>query len=159
DALRDNAAITDKGITFVRSDGSERMLSYEQVWSETCRRARFLGHQGVAKGDRVVLTLPEPDDFVLTFFGAIAAGAVPVPLYPPQTLARLDAYVANLSRIIEVARAKLLITGNRPLWTDEGPPDSAHALRATRILRAEQITGASGGAIEAAAVDADDLAF
>src|SRR5882762_867870 len=122
DALRDNAAITDKGITFVRSDGSERALSYRTVWREACRRARFLGDQGLGKGDRVVLAVPEPDDFVLTFFGALVAGAVPVPLYPPQTLARLDAYVTNLSRIVEVARAKLIVTGNRPLWSKDNPP-------------------------------------
>ena len=62
DALRDNAAITHKGITFVRSDGSERALSYRDVWNETCRRARVLGDLGIEKGDRVVLTVPEPDD-------------------------------------------------------------------------------------------------
>src|SRR4051812_43186565 len=101
DALRDNASLTDKGITFVRSDGSERALSYREVWDEACRRAAFLAEQGAGPGDRVVLAVPEPDDFVLTFFGALTAGAVPVPLYPPHTLAKLDGYVANLSRIIE----------------------------------------------------------
>src|SRR5258706_16232627 len=125
DALRDNAAITHEGMTFVRSDGSERALSYRDVWSEACRRARFLGDLGIEKGDRVILTVPEPDDFVLTFFGALTAGAVPVPLYPPQTLARLDAYVTNLSCIVEVAQANLLLTGNRPLWSRDSPPVEA----------------------------------
>src|SRR5262249_59600853 len=133
-ALRDNAAIHHKGITFVRSDGSERALSYREVWTETCRRAIFFGDHGIEKGDRVVVTVPEPDDFVLTFFGALTAGAVPVPLYPPQTLARLDAYVGNLSRIVEVAQAKMLVTGNRALWPESGPPDDAHALRAAKTL-------------------------
>src|SRR5262245_13571182 len=115
DALRAVARHTEKGITFVRSDGREQTLSYRQVWDEACRRAQFLRERGIGKGDRVVLTLPEPDDFVLTFFGSLAAGAVPVPLYPPQTLARLDAYLANLSRIVEVSGAKVIVTGNRPL--------------------------------------------
>jgi fatty-acyl-CoA synthase len=160
DALRDNAAITHKGITFVRSDGSERALSYRDVWREACRRARFLGDLGVEKGDRVVLTVPEPDDFVLTFFGALTAGAVPVPLYPPQTLARLDSYVANLSRVVEVARAKLLLTGNRPLWGDEGPPADANALRSLQIVRAERVAEAPEAATDPhIAVGTDDLAF
>jgi fatty-acyl-CoA synthase len=162
DALRDNAAIADKGITFVRSDGSERTFSYRDVWGEACRRAAVLGGLGVEKGDRVVLTVPEPDDFVLTFFGALTAGAVPVPLYPPQTLARLDAYVANLSRVVEVARAKLLVTGNRPLWADDDPTDEARALRATPIVRADQMAEkrGDGSAGEAGiAIGCDDLAF
>ena len=160
DALRESATITDKGITFVRSDGSERALSYAEVWNEACRRAQFFADQGIDKGDRVVLTVPEPDDFVLTFFGALTAGAVPVPLYPPQTLARLDAYVGNLSRIVEVAQAKMLVTGNRALWPESGPPDDAHALRAMKTLRAEQMAGAPTGATDPGALVApDDLAF
>jgi fatty-acyl-CoA synthase len=160
DALRDNAAITHKGITFVRSDGSERALSYEDVWKEARRRAHFLADQGIEKGDRVVLTVPEPDDFVLTFFGALTAGAVPVPLYPPQTLARLDAYVSNLSRIVDVAGAKVLVTGNRPLWPEGGPPDDAQSLRALTTLRAEQMADAPVSATDpGVALTADDLAF
>jgi len=159
DALRENAELTDKGITFVRSDGSERTLSYRQVWDEALGRAQFLGTRGVGKGDRVVLTIPEPDDFVLTFFGAVAAGAVPVPLYPPQTLARLDGYFANLARIIEVARAKLLVTGNRP-WTESGAMEAARALPALTTLRAEEIALAPPATRDmAASVCADDLAF
>jgi fatty-acyl-CoA synthase len=160
DALRDNAAITHKGITFVRSDGSERALSYRDVWSEACRRARFLGDLGIEKGDRVVLAVPEPDDFVLTFFGALTAGAVPVPLYPPQTLARLDAYVASLSRVAEVARAKVLLTGNRALWGDEGPPADAGALRSMQIVRADDMAEAAESNTDpGVSIGPNDLAF
>src|SRR5688500_10813033 len=92
-ALRKNAEHTEKGIVFVRSDGGKRGSSIGQTWRRALERACFLRDRGIKKGDRIVLALPEPDDFVLTFFGALVAGAVPVPLYPPQTLARLDAYL------------------------------------------------------------------
>ena len=125
DALRDNAKHTEKGITFVRSDGREQTSSYAEVWEQSQRRAHLIREQGIQRGDRVILTLPEPDDFVLTFFGALVAGAVPVPLYPPQTLARLDAYLANLSRIVEIAGAKLLVPAiatSRPKTRLKRPP-------------------------------------
>jgi fatty-acyl-CoA synthase len=160
DALRDNATHTDKGITFVRSDGVEHTLSYSQVWDQALRRAQLLHEHGVRKGDRVLLTLPEPDDFVLTFFGAMVGGAVPVPLYPPQTLARLDTYLANLSRVAEVSGAKLLITGNRPLSPDSAPPDAARALFALPSLRADELAAAPASAGEAPVrIDEGDLAF
>ena len=124
-ALRKNAQHTEKGITFVRTDGREQAFSYRQLWERAHERACFLRERGIGKGDRIVLALPEPDDFVLTFFGALVAGAVPVPLYPPQTLARLDAYLANLSRIVEVSEAKLLVTGNRPFSSENGVPEVA----------------------------------
>jgi len=169
DALREVAKHTEKGITFVRSDGREQTLSYRQVWDEARQRAHFLQERGIRKGDRVVLTLPEPDDFVLTFFGAMAAGAVPVPLYPPQTMARLDAYLANLSRIIEVAGAKLIVTGNRPLSIVEDVATSAqqngaaHATRAFFALpsvRADEIAHAPAVSGDTTvSVGGDDLAF
>jgi fatty-acyl-CoA synthase len=119
-----------------------------------------LRERGIGKGDRIVLALPEPDDFVLTFFGALVAGAVPVPLYPPQTLARLDAYLANLSRIVEVSEAKLLITGNRPFPTENGVPEGARALFALPSVRAEEIAAAPAVTSEIdVRVDANDLAF
>src|SRR5260221_11244148 len=114
DALRDVAKHTEKGIPFVRSDGREQTLSYREVWDEARKRAHFLQERGIRKGDRVVLTLPEPDDFVLTFFGSLAAGAVPVPLFPPPTLAPPHAYPAHLSRIIQVSGPQLIVTGHRP---------------------------------------------
>ncbi|HMI89490.1 MAG TPA: fatty acyl-AMP ligase [Polyangiaceae bacterium] len=160
DALRKNAEHTHKGITFVRSDGREQPFSYRQIWERAHERACFLRERGIGKGDRIVLALPEPDDFVLTFFGALVAGAVPVPLYPPQTLARLDAYLANLSRIVEVSEAKLLVTGNRPFSSENGVPEAARALFALPSVRAEEIAEAprvtSTLDVE---VRADDLAF
>ena len=159
-ALRKNAQHTEKGITFVRSDGREQAFSYRQVWEHAHRRAWFLREHGIGKGDRIVLALPEPDDFVLTFFGALVAGAVPVPLYPPQTLARLDAYLVNLSRIVEVSEAKLLVTGNRPFSTENGVPEAARALFALPSVRAEEIAEAPQvGAEIDVRVAADDLAF
>ena len=160
DALRENARHSHKGITFVRSDGREQTLSYREVWEQARRRAQLLHDHDVGRGDRVLLTLPEPDDFVLAFFGALVAGAVPVPLYPPHTLARLDAYLANLSRIAEVADAKLLITGNRPLHADVAIAESTRALFALPSLRAEQM--AAAGAVTAdpcAGAAPQDLAF
>jgi len=160
DALRENAKHTDKGITFVRSDGREQTLSYREVWDQALRRARLLHEHGIRKGDRILLTLPEPDDFVLTFFAAMVSGAVPVPLYPPQTLARLDTYLANLSRIVEVSGAKLLITGNRPLSADNAAPDAARALFALPTLRAEEMALAPiQGRDVPVIVGEDDLAF
>jgi len=115
DALRDSARHTQKGITFVRSDGRETTLSYHRVWSDARRRAGWLARHGIGRGDRVVLAVPEPDDFVLSFFGVMAAGAVPVPVYPPPTLARLDGYRASLSRIVQACDAKLFVAGHRAL--------------------------------------------
>jgi fatty-acyl-CoA synthase len=101
----------------------------------------------------VVLTLSEGDDFVLAFFGVIAAGAVPVPLYPPATMSRLDAYFANLARVIASSGAKLLITSRRS--APEGP---ASPLADIPTVRPEELAEAPTAEVMVE-VGPDDLAF
>ena len=57
-------------------------------------RPRRCGARGVAAGDRVAIVLPTSPAFLDAFFGALLAGAVPVPLYPPVRLGRLAEYHA-----------------------------------------------------------------
>ena len=40
------------------------------------------------------------------FFGALLAGAVPVPLYPPVRLGRLEEFHARTARMLERLRAR-----------------------------------------------------
>src|SRR4051794_18820618 len=86
DVLRENAVHSDRSVTFVRATGEERVVTYPGLWLEARRRAHALSALGLERGDRIALVLPEPDEFVLTFTGALAAGLVAVPIYPPQTL-------------------------------------------------------------------------
>ena len=71
DVLRDNAVHADRSVTFVRTNGSERTVSYAELWEEARRRAGALFDRGLKKGDRIALILPEPDEFVLTFVAAL----------------------------------------------------------------------------------------
>jgi fatty-acyl-CoA synthase len=158
-ALRKNAVHTQKGITFVRSDGREEAFSYRQIWEQAHARAFFLRERGIHKGDRVVLALPEPDDFVLTFFGAMVAGAVPVPVYPPQTMARLDAYLANLSRVVEVSGAKLIVNGFKSVMSGIEAPEAARALFALPSAGADEIAAAPAAGEMDLDIGPADLAF
>lgn len=117
DVLRDNAVHADRSVTFVRTNGSERTVSYAELWDEARRRAGALFHLGLHKGDRIALILPEPDEFVLTFIGALAAGIVAVPMYPPQTLAKLEAYGDTVRHVLAASGARALVTSDalRPL--------------------------------------------
>lgn len=110
EVLRDNAVHTDRSVTFVRSTGEERSVSYPDLWLEARRRAHALRQQGLARGDRVALILPDPDEFVLTFLGALTAGLIAVPMYPPQTLAKLEAYGDTVRHVLDASGARVLVT-------------------------------------------------
>ena len=68
---------------------------------------------GLRKGDRVALILPNNDDFVLCFLGAIRAGIVPVPIYPPMALGALQAYLDNTRHIVAKSGARALVTTSK----------------------------------------------
>ena len=115
-AVRDLAEDTSRGFVFVRSDGSERFCSFADIHAESMRRGAHLAARGLAKGDRVALVIPEGDEFVLSFLGALFAGVVPVPIYPQLSFKNVEAYYETVAHIARASGASLLVTaaGTRP---------------------------------------------
>ena len=86
-------------------------------WAEIRERARAAcgGMQalGIERGDRVALIFPTGIDFFVAFFGALLAGAVPVPLYPPARLGRREEYVRRTAQLLERSGARLILSESR----------------------------------------------
>ncbi len=158
EVLRDNATHDDRAVTFMRASGEERRVTYPDLWVETRRRAHALRALGLEKGDRVALILPEPDEFVLTFIAALAAGIVAVPMYPPQTLAKMEAYGETVRHVLAASGAKVLVTndGLKPLIQDHLLADASHA----KLALERDVRGVVGSEDEPLPqVNPDDLAF
>jgi 1-acyl-sn-glycerol-3-phosphate acyltransferase len=64
----------------------------------------------VAPGDRVALMLPTGADFFIAFFGILYAGAVPVPIYPPMQLSKIEEFMRRQAGILRNADARILVT-------------------------------------------------
>jgi fatty-acyl-CoA synthase len=95
---------------FVRPDGTERYLSFHDLWIETSRRGAALAERGLAKGDRLGLLIPDGDEFVVSFLGAAVAGIVPVPMYPQLSFKNVDSYHQTVAHITGAAGAKAILT-------------------------------------------------
>ena len=109
-----------RGYTFLDAAGKSRYFGFRSLVDEARRRGRQLAALGLRKGDRVALVIPEADEFVLTFLGAATAGIVPVPLYPPLSLGRLDAYLGSMVRTLNAAAVDLVIATSQVqkiLWS------------------------------------------
>jgi len=91
-------------------DQSEASFSFTAIERVSARFGGALQALGLRKGDRVALILPNNDDFVMCFLGAIRAGVVPVPIYPPLALGQLQAYVDNTRHIVAKSGARALVT-------------------------------------------------
>jgi acyl carrier protein len=70
--------------------------------------AGLIAHD-IAPGDRVALMLPTSLDFFAAFFGALYAGAVPVPIYPPARLSQIEEHLRRQAVILRNAGAGLLV--------------------------------------------------
>jgi fatty-acyl-CoA synthase len=109
-----------RGYTFVDADGKPTTLGFRTLVDEARKRGRQLAARGLRKGDRVALVIPDAQDFVLTFLGAVTRGIVPVPLYPPLSLGRLDAYLGAMVRTLNAAAIDLVVTTSQVqkiLWS------------------------------------------
>lgn len=101
DVLRYRAAAEPDRIayTFV-SDTGVSNLSYralDHLVAEFARRLATIGH----RGDRVLIMATPGPDFVTAFLGALSAGLVAVPAYPPSN-------AKNLARIRTIDRKSVV---------------------------------------------------
>jgi fatty-acyl-CoA synthase len=92
------------------AQASEASFSYAAVERISARFGGALQALGLRKGDRVALILPGNDDFVLCFLGAIRAGIIPVPIYPPVALGQLQPYLDNTRHIVAKSGARALVS-------------------------------------------------
>jgi fatty-acyl-CoA synthase len=101
----------DRPHAYVREDdGTEVEVRYGRLWAEAARVAGGLRERGVGKGHTVALMLPTGVDFLRVFQGILIAGAVPVPIYPPARLDRLEEYALRQSAILADAGVRILVT-------------------------------------------------
>jgi fatty-acyl-CoA synthase len=103
-------SITHKGFTFLDNDLTPTDWSFAEICQEAKRIGARLQALGLAKGDRLALVLSAPEDFVLSFLGTISAGVMPVPMYPPLALGRLDNYIDKAVGVLRVSGAKAVLT-------------------------------------------------
>ncbi|MFI9587557.1 amino acid adenylation domain-containing protein [Streptomyces sp. NPDC052236] len=73
-------------IVHVRGDGSERVVTLRELCDESLRVAGGLLAAGLSPGTCVPIVADRSDDFQPMFWGALAAGLVPVPLAPDARL-------------------------------------------------------------------------
>lgn len=112
-AALEAAAQSGVGLAFVDAQERETALPFAALWQRACATAARLAGLGISPGDRVALVLPTGFDFMDAFFGALCAGATPVPLYPPVRLARLDEFHARTARLLQACGARLVLTDAR----------------------------------------------
>jgi fatty-acyl-CoA synthase len=96
DAL-DYAARGDRGLNFHDARGAlSRAYPYAELRRDALATARRLVAAGIAPADRVALVAETGPEFAALFFGAVYAGAWPVPLPLPTSFGGRESYIEQL---------------------------------------------------------------
>jgi fatty-acyl-CoA synthase len=128
----DYAAQGVRGLNFHDSRATlVRAFPFSELREEALAAAYRLAARGVQPKDRVALLAETAAEFVALFFGALYAGAWPVPLPLPTSFGGRDAYIDQLATQLRSCDPKLLLY----------PPE---------------LGGLGGAAAEAAGVEGED---
>src|SRR5256886_16518501 len=147
-----------RGFTFLGAKGpGEDLVDYfHDLRLAGQGRAAHYAAAGLRRGDRVALVVPEGEHFIPAFLGALWGGLIPVPLYPPVSLGKLDAFMEALVGILNIARPRVLVTTERVgkvLWSAVGRIASIEKVITTEELAKD------AGSFPAADVRDDEIAF
>jgi len=115
-------------VAYREADGDKRELTFGQLAEETARFAGALDRHGVRREERVAMVVRDQIEFPVVFWGAIKAGAIPVPL---NTLLSSSVYEA----ILNDSRATILVVSEQ-LWDVVKP-----AIDGNRFLRSVLVIG------------------
>ena len=101
------------GLCFRDREERGTHLSWGQIRDRARRAGGAIQAAGVQPGDRVLLLFPTGPAFFDAFFGAMYAGAIPVPAYPPVRLGRMDEYVLRTAGLLHGVGAAAILTERR----------------------------------------------
>lgn len=97
-------------VRLLSEEGSTEEVTYGELRQEATTVAAAVAARGIEPGDRVAIMLPTSRLYFSTFVGALLAGAVPVPIYPPARPSQLADHLRRHERILGNAGAGLLVT-------------------------------------------------
>ena len=96
-------------IRLLSSDADEETFSYRALWDGAQAVAVGLREGRLEPGDAVAIMLPTGAEFFHAFLGALLAGCVPTPIYPPLRRAQIEDHLRRQAGILRNAQAPILI--------------------------------------------------
>jgi benzoate-CoA ligase family protein len=144
--------------------GETRVVSCGELAALANRVGSALRAQGVARGDRVLIVLPDSAEFIAAFFGAAKIGAVAVPVNPFARSADYIHYLENCEPCAAVIHSAafaefLPASGVRPQIPIVVVGDEKMNLRGISCAKWSAWTAAASDQLAAAQTSPSDPAF
>jgi acyl-CoA synthetase (AMP-forming)/AMP-acid ligase II len=117
-------------VRFVQQGNVVGAYTYSQTWTWATQWAWTFIARGVRRGDRIVLALPNSDDFVGAYLGALLCGGIPAPIAPFRDIVAADSYVSLVSQRLRLLDAHVLVV----------PEEQANMAAFSRLSRINPLT-------------------
>jgi fatty-acyl-CoA synthase len=152
----DYAAQGARGLNFHDARGTlDRAYTYAELREDALAHARRFIALGVQPGDRIAIVAETGVDFGACFFGAVYAGAWPVPLPLPTSFGGREAYVDQLAIQLSSCDPVLFLYPEELADFGKGAADKAGI--ASRAW--ETLVGVEAPATDLPSATADDIAY
>jgi fatty-acyl-CoA synthase len=153
----DYAAQGRRGLNFHDARGTlDRTVTYTALREDALLHARRFKALGIKTGDRIALVAETGPEFAGCFFGAVYAGAWPVPLPLPTSFGGRDAYVDQLATQLGSCDPALFLYPEELTEFGDGAAEKAGVTaRAWESLASVE----ADGLLELPKADADDIAY
>ncbi len=97
-------------IVLENGDDQGRTIRYGELQAGARAVAAGLQERDLQPGQAVAIMLPTGRDYFYSFFGALLAGGVPVPIYPPVRASQFEEHLRRHAGILSNALAAVLVT-------------------------------------------------
>ena len=146
-------------ISLYGEDDALTDLSYADLHRDALALAAGLRATGLGRGDKVAIMLPTGREFFAAFFGALYAGGVPVPLYPPARPSQLEDHLRRVAGILRNAQARVLVSVERAKPLAHLLRADAEALQTVSTVADLSLPGATPAPPPLAAIDVAFLQY
>ncbi len=132
------------------SEAAAVECTYRELTAGAMAVSSGLQQGGLQAGDRVAIMLPPSRDYFVAFLGAMAAGAVVVPIYPPSRPAGLEDHLRRQAAILDNAQVGVLVTVPSSRLLAHLEASYVRSLRS--VTSVEALAAAATGSVERPAI-------
>lgn len=146
-------------ITLYGEDEQPENITYRMLQEQAQALAAGLLDHGLEPGAKVAIMLPTGREFFAAFYGALYAGCVPVPLYPPARPTQIEEHMRRSAGIIANAQAAILITVEQAKPLGHLLRAQCETLRAVTTAAELLLAGVTAAQLPAPQLAPQDIAF
>ncbi len=142
-------------VTMYRDDDDISSITFGEFVDKARRQAAQYVQEGVQRGDRIIVIMPQGIDLMISFAAAMLVGAIPAILAYPNFKIEPTKYRIGLSGVSKNLQARIIVL-------DEQFPEelfSHISISDAKIVRSAQGSALSLSQYSQAAIDPDQLAF